>query len=49
MKKGKELTKSEVESIIKNYGTINNGTTLITTQGEYEINLNDIIGWKQAK
>ena len=48
IKKGKSLTKSEIENIIKKYGRIN-GTTLTTTEGEFEIKLDEIIKWKQAQ
>lgn len=49
IKKGKNITKSEAEDIISNFGEINQTTKkLTTTDGGYEISLSEIIGWNQA-
>lgn len=49
-KKGDNLTKSEAEAIIGNFGTIDQATKkVITTDGGYDIFFSDIIGWQQAE
>lgn len=49
IKKGKNITKSEAEAIISNFGEIDQTTKkLTTTDGGYEIALSEIIGWNQA-
>lgn len=48
MKKGKNITKSQAETIISKYGTIQD-SVLTTTEGEYKIPLNEIIEWKKAE
>lgn len=49
VKKGRNLTKSEVEKIIiqGGFGTISNGI-LTTEDGNCNIPLSEIIGWNQA-
>ncbi len=52
VKKGKNITKSEAETIISQYGIIQGeeeSKKIITTQGNYEIPLSQIVGWKQAE
>lgn len=50
IKKGRNLKKSEAETIISNFGNINQETqTLTTTEGGYEILLSEMIGWQQAE
>lgn len=49
-KKGRALKKSEVEAIIGNFGTIDQTMQKVTTtDGEYDIYFNEIIGWQQAE
>lgn len=50
VKKGRALKKSEAEAIIGNFGTINQEMKKVTTtDGEYDIYFNEIIGWQQAE
>ncbi len=50
VKKGKNLTKSEAEAIISQYGSVDQTAgKLTTTEGGHEIPLSEIIGWQQAK
>ena len=48
IKIGKNLTKAQAESIISEYGTIQD-SILTTKEGGYKIELSEIIGWKQAE
>lgn len=50
VKKGRNLKKSEAEAIISNFGEINQSMKKVTTtDGGYDIDFNEIIGWKQAE
>lgn len=50
VKKGRELKKSEAETIISNFGIIDQEAEKVTTtDGEYDIYFNEIIGWQQAE
>ena len=48
IKKGRNLSKAEAEQIINQYGTIED-SILTTIEGSYQIQLEEITGWKQAK
>ena len=51
VKKGRNLTKSEVEAIIGTFGTINQQDKQLkvkTKDYEYTISFDEIIGWNQA-
>lgn len=51
VKKGRNLTKSEVETIIGTFGTINQQDKQLkvkTKDYEYTISFDEIIGWNQA-
>ncbi len=48
IKKGKNITKAQAETIISKYGQIEDAV-LTTTEGGYEIPLSEIIGWERAE
>jgi hypothetical protein len=45
-KKNRSLTNDEIKTFLKNYGEIKDNK-LITTEGSYEIPLEDIPGWEK--